>query len=243
MSGLNILRVLLCTLLISTLLSGCASLKDLDMGGILEGPGQGALDEATVVAGLKEALKVGSTRATDRTSRAGGFLENDLIRIPLPDQLDPVASTLRQVGLGSYVDELETAMNRAAEKAAGEAAQVFWNAVTTMTIADAFTILEGHETAATEYFRSRTEGDLRRRFQPIVSASTEEVGLGRLYGDLARRYEAIPLTGKPELVDLDTYVTDRALDGLFTVLAQEEQTIREDPVARTTELLRRVFGN
>ena len=111
-----------------------------------------------------------------------------------------------------------------------------------MSIGDAFAILNGHETAATDYFKGRTEEQLRLRFRPIVAAQTESVGLGRLYGDLASTYESLPLTGKPQLVDLDAYVTDEALSGLFAVLAQEEAAIRQDPAARTTDLLRRVFG-
>lgn len=220
---------------LAALLAGCATLEQMGTGG-------GPLDEGTVVAGLKEALRVGSQRTTARTAAVDGFLGNDLIRIPLPRQLESAAATLRSVGLGSHVTELETAMNRAAEAAAGEAGPVLRDAITAMTIGDAFAILEGHETAATDYFRARTEDRLRSRFRPIVAAKTAEVGLGRIYDDLADRYDRIPLMGKPELVDLDAYVTDEALDGLFTVLGQEERTIREDPVARTTELLRRVFG-
>ncbi|MFO7610771.1 MAG: DUF4197 domain-containing protein, partial [Candidatus Krumholzibacteriia bacterium] len=152
-------------LAVTALLAGCATLEQIGAGG-------GPLDEGTVVAGLKEALKVGSERTTARTSAVDGFLGNDLIRIPLPRQLESAASTLRSVGLGSYVTELETAMNRAAEAAAGEAGAVFRDAIVAMTIADAFTILEGHETAATDYFRARTEDRLRSRFRPIVAAKT-----------------------------------------------------------------------
>lgn len=223
-------------------LSGCATLKNVDVNDVL-GTAGGELDEATVVAGLKQALEVGSGNAVGTTSTVDGFLGNQLIRIAMPDQLQGAASTLRTVGLGAYVDELEVAMNRAAEQAAGEAREIFWDAITAMTIADAFAILRGPDTAATDYFRDRTEDQLRARFAPIVAEKTESVGLGQLYGQLADRYEALPLTGKPELVDLDAYVTERALDGLFTVLAEEEQAIRNDPLARTTDLLRRVFGS
>jgi hypothetical protein len=221
---------------------GCASLQNTDLEGILGGDQGGELDETTVLAGLKEALRVGSDNTVAATSTVDGFLGNALIRIAMPEQLDGAASTLRSVGLGRYVDELETAMNRAAEQAAGEARGIFWNAITAMTIGDAFAILNGHDTAATEYFRARTETELRARFAPIVSEKTDAVGLGRLYGQLTDAYATLPLTSKPELVDLDAYVTDEALDGLFTVLAREEQAIRRDPAARTTALLRRVFG-
>lgn len=224
------------------MLLGCASLQNADLGTILGGT-TGEMDEATVLAGLKDALKVGSGNAVRMTSTVDGFLGNALIRIAMPDQLDGAANTLRSIGLGSSVDELEVAMNRAAEQAAGEARSIFWEAVTSLTITDAFAILQGHDTAATDYFRGRTESQLRTRFAPIVRTQTASVGLGRIYGQLTDTYDSLPLTSKPELVDLDAYVTDKTLDGLFTVLAREEQAIRRDPAARTTELLRRVFGN
>lgn len=230
-------------LAVLVLTTGCATIQNTDFESIVGGTAGGELDEATVLAGLKDALKVGSQNAVTSTSTVDGFLGNAMIRIALPDQLDGPASTLRSVGLGSYVDELEVAMNRAAEQAAGEARSIFWDAITSMTINDAFAILRGNDTAATDYFRSHTEDQLRARFLPIVREKTASVGLGRLYGQLADTYEALPLTGKPELVDLDAYVTDQALDGLFTVLAEEEQAIRHDPAARTNDLLRKVFGS
>nr|MEE4266682.1 DUF4197 domain-containing protein [Candidatus Krumholzibacteria bacterium] len=230
-------------LVLGTLLtSGCASLQNADLNSILGGTAGGPLDESTVLAGLKEALRVGTDNAAASTSTVDGFLGNALIRIAMPEQLDKASSTLRSVGLGSYVDELEVSMNRAAEQASGEARGIFWEAVTSLTITDAMAIFNGHDTAATEYFRGRTEAQLREKFAPIVSQETASVGLGRMYGQLTDAYESLPLTGKPDLVDLDAYVTDRALSGLFTVLAQEEQAIRQDPAARTTALLRQVFG-
>ena len=218
---------------------GCASLQNTDFGSVLGG---GELDEATVTAGLKQALEIGTDNTVASTSAVDGFLGNALIRIALPDQLAGAASTLRAAGLGGYVDELETAMNRAAEQAAGEARDIFWTAIADMTIADAFAILRGHDTAATDYFRAGTGEELRARFAPIVAEKTDSVGLGRMYGQLTDTYDRLPLTTKPDLVDLDEYVTDEALDGLFTMLAREEQAIRQDPAARTTDLLRRVFG-
>jgi hypothetical protein len=134
-------------------------------------------------------------------------------------------------------------MNRAAELAAAEAKDVFWNAITAMTISDAFGILRGGKTAATDYFRDRTYADLRSRFHPIVRQKIETVGISRVYGRIADAYNRITPTGTERLVDLDEYVTDRALAGLFTILATEERKIREDPLARTTDLLRRVFGS
>ncbi len=222
--------------------SGCASLQE-SVGDILDtGSGDGELDESLVIDGIREALRVGTQNTVNSTSRLDGYLGNELIRIAMPEQLESMASTLRTVGLGAYVDELETGMNRAAELAAAEARDIFWNAIRDMTIADAFAILNGDDTAATEYFRRQTGDDLRERFHPIIEQKIEEIGLSRMYGRAADAYNSISFAGAPELVDLDEYVTDRALGGLFVVLAQEEQKIREDPAARTTELLRKVFG-
>ena len=223
---------------------GCATLPE-NLADILDtGPGdEGALDESTVIAGIREALRVGTQNTVLSTSRLDGYLGNQLIRIAIPEQLESVASTLRQVGLGGQVDELEIGMNRAAEHAAAEAREVFWNAIAGMTVSDAFGILDGGDTAATEYFRSRTEDALYNRFRPIVQEKMEEVGLSRIYATVAETYNSLPLAGTTQLIDLDEYVTDRALAGLFTVLAQEEQKIRRDPLARTTDLLRKVFGS
>ncbi len=207
---------------------------------VLSTPDQ-PLDAATVAAGLKEALQVGTERTVLSTSSVDGFLANQLIRIALPEQFHGMAKALRTVGFGSQVDALEVAMNRAAERAAGEAKTVFWAAIRQMSVADAFGILNGGDTAATTYFRDHTEATLRSRFQPIVEQKMGEVGLYRIYEDVVERYRAIPFVTTPPL-DLGDYVTDKSLDGLFLVLAQEEKRIREDPVARTTELLRRVFG-
>ena len=219
---------------------GCAGLSSSSLGDIL-GTSSGALDEPTIVAGLQEALHVGAQRTVDKTSRPNGFFENPRIRIPLPHELDTAAKTLRSVGLGQHVDQFELTMNRAAEAAAGEAVDVFWNAIKTMTWSDARGILQGNDTAATEFFRSRTEAELRTRFHPIVVAKMNELGTVRVYDQLVQAYTAIPLTKKPAF-DPEDYVTTRALGGLFTILGEEEKRIREDPAARTTELLRRVFG-
>jgi len=146
------------------------------------------------------------------------------------------------VGLGAPVDELELAMNRAAETASAEARSVFWDAVSAMTIADAFAILRGGDNAATDYFRGRTEGTLRTRFEPIVGQAMQQVGVYRPYRDMVERVQQIPLVSMPDL-DLERHVTDEALDGLFSVLAREEARIRDDPAARSTALLRRVFGD
>ena len=225
---------------------GCAGTGGDPLGELMSAAGAtlqptGALDDQTVVAGLKEALRVGTDRSVNRASQLDGYYRNPQIRIPLPDQLDKVASSLRAIGMGAQVDELELTMNRAAEKAATEAAPVFVDAITQMSFADARAILQGNERAATDYFEGRTRPTLADRFSPIVEQSMNEVGLVRVYDDVVGRVAALPLVPVPTL-DLRSYVTDSALDGLFTLLAQEEGRIRQDPAARTTQLLKTVFG-
>jgi len=228
------------------LLTGCAESGTFSLGNLeelveLAGLGDAGLDESTVVAGLKEALSIGTQRTVSATSRRDGYLGNGLIRIPLPEELEATTDALRTIGFGARVDELEVAMNRAAERAAGEATPVFVSAIRQMSIQDARGILNGGERAATDFFEKRTTAELTTRFRPIVQDGMEQVGLARLYKDLMARVALLPLVPKPTL-DLDGYVTEHALSGLFTVLGQEEARIREDPAARTTELLRTVFG-
>lgn len=221
---------------------GCASI---DLEGVLRDPGSSGgtapLDRETVASGLRDALRVGSGRAVDRTSRVDGFLANELIRITIPEELRSMTDALRRLGLSRQVDQLEVQLNRAAEAAASEAREVFWSEIREITFPDAWAILRGGQTAATDFLERRTRPTIESRFRPIVAEKIDEVGLGRTYGDLARRYNALPFVTRPAL-DLDDYVTTEAVDGLFEVLAEEERKIREDPLARTTELLRRVFG-
>jgi hypothetical protein len=239
-TALRKIAILLSLLILTVLFGSCIKSSTLDE--ILRAGQDTPLDEQTVVAGLKEALQIGTQRAVDNTSRLDGFLGNAIIRVVMPEEFKGAASTLRDIGLGGQVDKFELAMNRAAERASGEAVDVFWNAITSMSLADAFGILNGPETAATDYFRINTEATLRQRFAPIVQQKMSEVGLYQIYGELTDYYNNIPLVTKPAL-DLDGYITDRTLNGLFTILGQEESRIRKDPVARTTALLKRVFGN
>lgn len=203
-------------------------------------PSGGPTGESRIVEGLKQALEVGTERAVAQTSQSDGFLRNSAIRIGLPDSLAPMAKGLRLIGLGAEVDELEVAMNRAAEEASGEATAVFWDAIGQMSFSDARAILDGGETAATDYFERTTREPLNARFEPIVAARMKEVGGVQQYRELVDRYAALPFTEAPTL-QLEQYVTNGALDGLFHVLGQEERKIREDPAARTTALLKEVF--
>lgn len=201
----------------------------------------GALDEKSVAAGLKEALTVGAKRAVASTSATDGFWSNEEIKIPLPEELNSAFSTLRTIGFGSQVDALELGMNRAAEQASAEAKPVLVDAVKDMSLSDAMGILRGGDTAATDYFRTQTSDTLKQKFLPIIQDKMAGVGLYQQYNKLMDAYTALPLT-RDTAFNLDNYVADKGLAGLFTMLAQEEQEIRANPSARTTELLQKVFA-
>ena len=230
------------TLLIS-LCTGCVEVSQSPLlGSLLNSAATSTvLDESTVASGLKEALRVGSERAVSLTSADGGFLDNALIRIAMPESLQKVSTTLRSVGMGSYVDEFEVAMNRAAESASGEAKGVLWDAVTSMTLTDAMGLLKGNDTAATDYFRAKTSAELSEKFKPIVQEKMADVGVYGYYSTLVNAYNALPFTAKPQF-DLEQYIVDEAQEGLFTMLAAEEVKIRQDPAKRSTELLKKVFA-
>ncbi|GAB4250215.1 MULTISPECIES: DUF4197 domain-containing protein [Deferrisoma] len=206
-----------------------------------EAAGGAQLSPDEIAAGLKEALAKGARAAVERASQAGGFLENPKIRIPLPDRLQTAASVARRFGLGGQADAFEETINRAAERAAAEALPVFSDAVTSLTFDDVHAIWKGGNTAATEYLQKTTREDLYARFLPVVKKASEEVGVTRAYKGFAGRPEIASYVAGSDL-DLDHYVTDKALDGLFTLVAEEEQKIRTNPVARTTDLLKKVFG-
>lgn len=218
------------------------SCKTTDLNRVLDtiGGNQGLSNE-TVVAGLKQALEVGTKNSVNSTNKPGGFSNNPLIKIAVPEELDNAASALRKVGLGSYVNNFEGQMNRAAEKASGQAKDVFIGAISSMSIADAWGILRGGDNAATDYFRNRTQTNLERRFQPIITSSMEKVGFYNDYKQLLGAYEKLPFSDKPNM-NIEDYVMQETLDGLFTLVAQEEKKIRDNPVARTTELLQKVFS-
>jgi hypothetical protein len=197
------------------------------------------LTDDKITAGLKEALRVSTGNAVSLTGRPDGFLKNEAIKICLPDKLRSVGKGMRLVGMGQQVDELEIGMNRAAEQAAPQAKQIFLNALTRMTFNDARQILSGGDTAATDYFRRQSTDELTTAFAPIVHQAMENVGVVRQYNKVAKSSLAGPALGN---FDLDKYVVTKTLDGLFYMLGQEERKIRENPAARTTAILRQVFG-
>ena len=213
----------------------------LESGSLREGLSNAPLTEQDVAKGLLQALRSGIRDSTERASRTNGYLNHPDLRIPVPPSVQGVTSRLRDIGLGRMVDDFEAALNHAAEDAAKTAQPIFLEALRSLTITDAWAILQGEDDAATAYLRRETGDELRAAFSPKVAASLERVGCTRLSKDLLARYNRIPLVEKIEF-DLTRYTTTRAVDGLFFLVAEEEKNIRENPVARTTELMRRVFG-
>lgn len=199
------------------------------------------LSQSEIVAGLKQALEVGTGNAVNLTGKLNGYYSNPQIKIPLPESYREVENLLRLAGLERYVTDFERSMNRAAEKAAPEAKALFFQAIKQMSFDDAKRILYGKENEATLYFKEKTYAPLTQRFEPLVHEAMNDVGVTRYYQTIENKVRNLPV-GNALKFDLDQYVTTRALDGLFLVLAQEEAKIREDPAARVTELLRRVFG-
>jgi Protein of unknown function (DUF4197) len=199
-------------------------------------------DSSTVASGLKEALSVGTKNAVGLLSRTDGYFGNEAVKILLPENIRKVGDTLRMAGYQKEVDAFVLSMNRAAEKAAPKAADIFAGAIQSMSIEDAQKILNGGNTAATEYFKSKTSSQLFDAFKPDISQSMNEVGVTKAYKAMTDRYIKTVPFAKMESLDLDRYVTNKSLDGLFYMVGQEESKIRTNPAARTTELLKKVFG-
>ncbi len=200
-----------------------------------EGP-----DTDTIISGLKEALSIGTDKAVKNVSQVDGYFGEKMIKILMPEKIQKVADVLSKVGYKKEVDDFILRMNRAAEKAAPQATVFFVDAIKEMTFDDARKILNGGDTAATEFFKAKTHDKIYNAFKPIISSSMDEVGVTRSYKNMMARYESIQFVDKLSL-DLDHYVTNKALDGLFYMVGQEEKKIRTDPAARVTDLLKTVF--
>lgn len=203
--------------------------------------GGGGLSEDKIVQGLKEALEIGTKNAVGNVSQTDGYYRNSMIRILLPDKVKKVEGLLRTVGYGTQLDAFELSMNRAAEKAAPEAKEMFWKTIRGMSFGDARKILEGRENEATLYFKEKTWDRLSETFKPIVHETMAAVGVTRRYQNLESKVTSLPF-GDQLGLDLDKYVSDGALEGLFSMLAEEEKKIRRNPAARVTDLLKEVFG-
>ncbi|HET7341619.1 MAG TPA: DUF4197 domain-containing protein [Methylomirabilota bacterium] len=246
MSGARLAALTLALLLLVTG-SASAQLEELlkkleQMPGGTPGPTSGSLGDVKIGSALKQALQVGTEKAVTLTGRTDGYFKNAAIKILLPDKLKSLESGLRMVGFGPQVDELVLGMNRAAERAAPAAKQIFFDAIGEMTIDDAKRILDGTPTAATDYFKGKTTDKLTAAFKPVVEKSMSQVGVTQKYEELLGRAETIPFLNA-ERYDLNGYVVGRALDGLFHMVGEEEKNIRANPSARVTDLLKEVFGS
>jgi hypothetical protein len=211
---------------------------------VLSGTARAGIEDITnkdAVAGLKGALEKGATAAVNVLGKTDGFLGNQAVKIPLPDSLKRYEKLMHNVGLGKYADELVLAMNRAAEQAVPEAKKLFVDAVKKMSVQDAKGILTGGQTSGTEYFKRTTSDPLRGKFLPIVKRATERVKLAEKYNQYASKGVQFGLV-KKEHANLDDYVTQKALDGLFYMVAEEEKKIRQDPVKAGSDIVRKVFG-
>lgn len=200
----------------------------------------GALSTEDIAAGLKEALSVGAQRGSDKLSAADGFFKNAALKILMPPEAKKVEETLRGIGMGKQVDQAILAMNRAAEDATKSAAPIFVNAVKSMTIDDAMGILKGGDNAATNYLKGKTTPQLTEAFRPVIDQSLQKVDATKYWNTIFSNYNRV---SKDKInPDLPAYVTEKALAGIFTQLAEEEKEIRKNPAARTTELLKKVFN-
>jgi len=204
-------------------------------------PSRQGPDDSTVVSGLKEALSIGTDNAVKNVSGTDGYFGNEMIKILMPEKIQKVADVLRKVGYQKEVDDFILSMNRAAEKAAPMATEYFVGAIKEMSFGDAQKILNGGNAAATEFFKRKTSDKIAASFKPVVSSSMNEVGVTKKYKDMMGKYESLPFVDK-ESIDLDSYVTNKAMDGLFYMVGEEEKKIRTDPAARVTDLLKTVFG-
>ncbi|MDZ4714239.1 MAG: DUF4197 domain-containing protein [Cytophagales bacterium] len=199
------------------------------------------LTSEEVTRGLKEALTNGASKGSQLVSQVDGYFKNPEIKIPFPPDVKRVEDQLRQVGLGNQVDEFVLALNRGAEDAAKQAAPIFVTAIKQMTVEDAFAILKGEPDAATQYLKKTTSSQLKEKFSPIVQNSLNKVNATKYYGDIVGNYNRVPFVQKVN-PDLNAYATDMAIHGLFVMIAKEEKNIRQNPAARSTDLLKKVFS-
>lgn len=200
-----------------------------------------ALNDSTIASGLKEALKVGAANAVSLTGKRDGYFGNQAIKILMPKNMRTIEKGLRSMGFGPKVDEFILSMNRSAEAAAPAARQIFIDAILSMSFDDARKILAGNDTAATDYFKSKTTEQLTAAFRPVVEKTMDQNSVTQQYKQLSGQAQTLPFLKSPSL-DITNYVVSQALNGLFYMLAQEERKIRKDPAAQTTSLLKQVFG-
>jgi len=208
---------------------------------VTSGKGKDSLSTGDVVSGLKEALNTGISKGTDKLSATDGFFKDAVLKILMPAEAQKVEKTLRGIGLGKQVDDAVLAMNRAAEDAAKNAAPIFLNAVKQMSIGDAWGILKGGDSAATQYLRQKTTTSLEQAFKPVIEKSLEKTGATKYWNTVFTSYNKFSFNKINP--DLSSYVTEKAMSGIFYEVALQEAQIRKDPLARTSDILKKVFGN
>lgn len=211
------------------------------VSGSAAGAALSSLSDDDASAGLKKALDQGISSAVGKLGVTDGFLKNPQVKIDLPPKLAKAESMMRMLGVGDQLDQLVTSMNRAAEAAVPESKPLLKQALKQMTLADAKRILTGGDDAATQYFKQATYTPLKAKFEPIISRATARVKLGETYDTLAQKAVGFGIL-KPEDASLQSYVTDKTLDGLFLMMAEEERAIRRDPLGQASSLLKKVFG-
>ncbi|WP_379087479.1 DUF4197 domain-containing protein [Pedobacter sp. UC225_65] len=223
-------------------LGSCDVQSQNKIGNILKQiPTSGTPTTLEIGQGIKQALEIGTSQGADKLSAKDGFFGNLAVKILFPTEAQKVEKTLRSIGLNSLADNVILSINRAAEDAAKEAKPIFISAIKQMTIADATNILLGNKDAATQYFKRVTTAQLMEKFKPVITSSLSKVGATKYWGDAALAYNKIPLV-KPVNTDLSSYVAQKAIDGMFIQVAQEELKIRDNIGARSTGLLQKVFG-
>lgn len=235
------MKRLIAIILGSTLLFACAEMTQVleEVNGMSGTP---ALTNTEVISGLKEALTVGTNNSTGLLSKVDGYYKNPALFIPFPPEAQKVKDKVIALGMESQVEKFEMTLNRAAETAAKEAAPVFINAIKGMSISDGFAILRGNDNAATQYLRDKTSAELKVKFQPIIKNAIDQVEVTKYWNPIISTYNKIPFVDDQN-PDLEDYVTTKAMDGLFLMIEKEEKNIRSNPMARVTDLLKKVFGN
>jgi hypothetical protein len=201
-----------------------------------------SLSSDEIVKGLKEALTLGAEKSTDKLSMVNGFFKDAVVKILLPEQAQKVEKTLRSVGMGQMVDDAILSINRAAEDASKTATPIFVNAIKNMSIQDALGILRGSDTSATSYLKKTTSPELTKSFKPIIDTSLQKTDATKYWKTVFETYNNLPTTFKKVDPDLSSYVTQKAMDGIFYYVAVEEKNIRKDPAAQVTDILKKVFG-
>src|ERR1700682_4802158 len=200
-----------------------------------------SLSSEDITAGLKQALTLGAQKSADRLSTVNGFLGNKAVEILMPEQAQKVEKTLRNMGMGKLVDDAIASMNHAAEDASKSAAPIFVSAIKSMTVTDGLSILRGADTSATAYLRKSASPELTKAYTPVIDSALQKTGATRYWKDVFDTYNKLPMVSKVD-PDLSSYVTQKAINGIFYYVAQEEILIRKDPAAQVTDLLKKVFG-